>query len=123
MPGGEKILESSLGALLFPSAVLADYDWTVKSLDGQDFKMADAKRKVVFPNFWATWCPPCVTEMPSIQRLHDYLFKPVRIIHEFLYSISGYSFHPLQVEVRAELRENLNPSFRNIVSLYGLFFH
>ncbi len=73
IPGGEKILESSLEAPPFPSAVLADYDWTVKSLDGQDFKMADAKGKVVFLNFWATWCPPCVAEMPSIQKLHKKL--------------------------------------------------
>ena len=73
IPGGEKILEGSLEAPPFPSAVLADYDWTVKSLDGQDFKMADAKGKVVFLNFWATWCPPCVAEMPSIQKLHEKL--------------------------------------------------
>src|SRR4030042_273045 len=70
IPGGEKILNSSLEAPPFPSAVLADYDWTVKSLDGQDFKMTNAKGKVVFLNFWATWCPPCVAEMPSIERLH-----------------------------------------------------
>lgn len=68
-----KTLESRLEAPYYPSTTLADYDWTVKSLDGQDFKMADTKGKVVFLNFWATWCPPCVTEMPSIQKLHEKL--------------------------------------------------
>jgi thiol-disulfide isomerase/thioredoxin len=68
-----KPLESRLEAPSFPSTTLAEYDWTVQSLDGQDFKMADAKGKVVFLNFWATWCPPCVAEMPSIQRLHEKL--------------------------------------------------
>ena len=68
-----KSLESRLEAPSFPSTTLAEYDWAVKSLDGQDFKMADAKGKVVFLNFWATWCPPCVAEMPSIQRLHEKL--------------------------------------------------
>jgi thiol-disulfide isomerase/thioredoxin len=69
--GGGKILENSLEAPSFPSGALADYDWTVKSLDGQNFKLAEAKGKVVFLNFWATWCPPCVAEMPSIQRLYE----------------------------------------------------
>jgi thiol-disulfide isomerase/thioredoxin len=68
-----KTLESRLEAPSFPSTTLAEYDWTVQSLEGQDFKMADTKGKVVFLNFWATWCPPCVTEMPSIQRLHEKL--------------------------------------------------
>jgi thiol-disulfide isomerase/thioredoxin len=66
-------LESRLEAPSFPSTTLADYDWIVQSLDGQDFKMSDVKGKVVFLNFWATWCPPCVAEMPSIQRLHEKL--------------------------------------------------
>jgi thiol-disulfide isomerase/thioredoxin len=66
-----KLLDSRLEPPPFPSEILADYDWSIKSLDGQDFKMGGLKGKVVFLNFWATWCPPCVAEMPSIQRLHD----------------------------------------------------
>jgi thiol-disulfide isomerase/thioredoxin len=73
LPGGEKILEGSLEASTLPSAALADYDWTVQSLDGKDFKMTEAKEKVVFLNFWATWCSPCVAEMASIQRLYEKL--------------------------------------------------
>jgi thiol-disulfide isomerase/thioredoxin len=72
-PDKGKTLESRLEVPSFPSTTLADYEWIVQSLDGQDFKMADVKGKVVFLNFWATWCPPCVAEMPSIQRLHEKL--------------------------------------------------
>jgi len=68
-----KPLESRLEVLSFPLTTPAEYDWTVQSLDGQDLKMADVKGKVVFLNFWATWCPPCVAEMPGIQQLHEKL--------------------------------------------------
>lgn len=37
----------------------------------QRVPLADLKGKVVFINFWATWCPPCKAEMPSIQILKD----------------------------------------------------
>ena len=70
---GEKILDGNLEASPLPPAVLADYDWTIQSLGGQDFKMTNAKGKVVFLNFWATWCSPCVAEMASIQRLYEKL--------------------------------------------------
>jgi thiol-disulfide isomerase/thioredoxin len=40
---------------------------------GQEVKLADRKGKVLFINFWATWCPPCRAEMPSINALHQKL--------------------------------------------------
>lgn len=43
----------------------------MKDLNGNIVSLADLKGKVVFLNFWATWCPPCIAEMPSIQILHD----------------------------------------------------
>jgi thiol-disulfide isomerase/thioredoxin len=54
-----------------PAAELADYNWSVTSLDGQELRLADLKGKVIVINFWATWCPPCRAEMPSLQRLHE----------------------------------------------------
>ena len=49
-------------------------DWTVKTLDGVEVNLKDyAQGKTVFLNFWATWCPPCVAEMPSIDTLHGLL--------------------------------------------------
>lgn len=38
---------------------------------GNVISLSDLKGKVVFINFWATWCPPCIAEMPSINKLQD----------------------------------------------------
>jgi thiol-disulfide isomerase/thioredoxin len=45
----------------------------LRTLDGQPFKLADLRGRVVLINFWATWCEPCIEEMPSLQRLRSQL--------------------------------------------------
>ncbi|MDM1551583.1 TlpA family protein disulfide reductase [Empedobacter falsenii] len=49
----------------------ANYTFEMVYADGKSINMEDLKGKVVFMNFWATWCPPCIAEMPSIQKLYD----------------------------------------------------
>lgn len=44
---------------------------TLKDIDGNMLNLSDFKGKKVFVNMWATWCPPCRAEMPSIQQLYE----------------------------------------------------
>jgi thiol-disulfide isomerase/thioredoxin len=47
----------------------ANFDWTVLDLDDRPVSFSKFKGKTVFLNFWATWCGPCIREMPSIDSL------------------------------------------------------
>ncbi len=49
----------------------ADYNWKLVDVNGNAVSFAEAKGKVIFVNKWATWCPPCVGEMPEIQSLYN----------------------------------------------------
>ncbi len=48
-----------------------DLKWNVEDMDGNVVELTQFKGQVLFINFWATWCPPCIAEMPSIQRLYN----------------------------------------------------
>ena len=50
-------------------------DFTLPGLQGKMYKLSDYKGKVVFINFWATWCKPCEEEMPSMQIMYEALKK------------------------------------------------
>lgn len=50
---------------------LKSYDWKLKDENGQVFNFESTKGKVVLINFWATWCPPCIAEMPNLQKLYN----------------------------------------------------
>lgn len=48
-------------------------DMHLQTLDGESVTLASLRGKVVFINIWATWCPPCIAEMPGIERLYQQL--------------------------------------------------
>ena len=50
-----------------------DFFWELEDLEGNKTNVADFRGKTIFINEWATWCPPCIAEMPSLQKLYDQL--------------------------------------------------
>ncbi|MEA2042106.1 MAG: TlpA disulfide reductase family protein [Bacteroidota bacterium] len=49
----------------------SDYNWLLTDMNGKEVSLKDSQGKVIFVNLWATWCPPCVGEMPELQELWD----------------------------------------------------
>ena len=46
-------------------------EFSLSDPSGKTYTLSELKGSVVFINFWATWCPPCIEEMPSIQNLYN----------------------------------------------------
>ena len=59
----------SLSIVRFNEKVKAP-NFTLKDINGEEVKLMDYRGKIVFLNFWATWCPPCRAEMPSMEKLY-----------------------------------------------------
>ncbi|NAY93309.1 redoxin domain-containing protein [Muricauda sp. JGD-17] len=55
---------------------LENYNWQLADIKGNRYNFESSRGEVVLLNFWATWCPPCVAELPSLEKLHkDYKDK------------------------------------------------
>lgn len=46
-------------------------DFELKTLDGEPISLSDLRGKAVLINFWASWCPPCRSEMPAMQQVYE----------------------------------------------------
>jgi thiol-disulfide isomerase/thioredoxin len=81
---------------------IAFEDWQLQDLEGKVINFKDLENKVIFLNFWATWCPPCIAEMGSIYELYndykdDVVFLLVssekkQIVNKFMEK-KGYMFN------------------------------
>ena len=66
--GEQRVLGHQLTALPNP---LPAPDFTLLDLDEESHTFSELRGKAVVLNFWATWCPPCRREMPSLERLYQ----------------------------------------------------
>ena len=94
-------------------------DFTVRCVDGSDFTLSAQRGQVVVLNLWATWCTPCVKELPSFDRLQQEHPDEVSVLA--LHSppvttdvkawLSGYSYQlPFAVDEDGSLAELLGAS-------------
>ena len=55
-------------------------DFTLRTLTGESFNLYEQRGTPVFLNFWATWCAPCLIEMPAIQKLQNTMSDSIQIV-------------------------------------------
>lgn len=78
---------------------------TLKDIRGRQFSLSDYKGKVVLLNFWATWCPPCRTEIPDLIKMQaQYRDQGLRII--------GITYPPEKISEVRRLMRKLGVNYR-----------
>ncbi len=86
-----------------------DLNWKLQNKEGENIDLIKSKGKVIFINLWATWCPPCVGEMPEIQKLYDH-FKDNKNIDFFLITNDNIS----KIKSFITKREYTFPTFHSV---------
>ena len=66
--------------LEIPKTPMPAPEFELRDPAGKQVRLSELRGNVVFLNFWATWCPPCIEEMPAMEKLHQELAKDGLVI-------------------------------------------
>jgi peroxiredoxin len=123
---------------LLPVVIQADdsADYELRDMDGKLHRVSDNRGKWLIINFWATWCPPCIAEMPELERFYQQNSSNAQVwgvtfedtdkakIRQFIeqlgitYPVLGYGQDPLTGFGTVTV---LPTTF--VIDKQGLFFH
>jgi peroxiredoxin len=89
-------------------------DFALKALDGRTVRLSQLRgKKVVLLNFWATWCPPCRLEMPTMQKIYaDYKDKGLEILAINIESDATEEIREFMRELRLTFPLLLDPDMK-----------
>lgn len=97
---------------------LPAFDFTLLDQNGKEHKLSEYKGKVVFLNFWATWCPPCKEEMPHIEELYkEYNLNKDEVV---ILGVTG-THDQTEQDIKDYLDEN-NYTFPTVIDKTGEIF-
>ena len=96
-------------------------EFSVLSLEGKAVSLSSYRGKVVMVHFWATWCPPCVEELPTLERLYRaYYGKDLEILAVSVDEGGADAVGQFMKKNRFSLPVLLNPD-KSVASAYGTF--
>jgi peroxiredoxin len=93
-------------------------DFRLPDINGQQVTLSDFKGKIVFLNFWTTWCPECRIEMPSMEKLHrklkgkDFEMIAVNLQEPALRVKDFLKKYPLTFTILLDSKGKIGPQFR-----------
>lgn len=95
-------------------------DFTLTDQNGTEHTLSDYKGKTIFLNFWATWCPPCRSEMPEIQALYEKYGENEGDLIVLGVATPDYGKEGSKEDIAAFLADN-GYTFPVVMDNYGLF--
>lgn len=66
-----RLLAATAALLLYCATATAAEEFTLPDLEGREHRLSEQRGKWVIINFWATWCPPCIHEMPELEAFYQ----------------------------------------------------
>ncbi len=77
--------------LVSAMATAAQIQFSAKDIAGKQYNLSDYKGKWVVVNYWATWCPPCLDEIPELIEFHEQYNKDTAVV-------LGVSYEEVEIE-------------------------